>query len=62
MSSKPNRPAMSIDEHILTETEMNITKIALSCGYRDMSNFNCQFLRLKGVSPREFHRQMHQPG
>ena len=53
---------MSVDEHILTETEMNITKIALSCGYRDMSNFNCQFLRLKGVSPREFHRQMHQPG
>ena len=47
---------------LLTETEMNITEIALSCGYRNISNFNRQFLELKGVSPCEFRRQMGESG
>lgn len=47
---------------LLTETEMNVTEIALSCGYRNLSNFNRQFLQLKKGSPSEFRRQMRHPG
>ncbi len=43
---------------LLAETEMNVTEVALSCGYRNISNFNRQFQRLKRVSPRQFRRQM----
>ena len=45
---------------LLGETEMSVTEIALSCGYRNLSNFNCQFRRLKNISPREFRRRMQQ--
>ena len=47
---------------LLAETEMNVTEIALCCGYRNLSNFNRQFLQLKRLSPSEFRRQMRQPG
>jgi AraC-like DNA-binding protein len=43
---------------LLAETEMNVTEVALSCGYRNISNFNRQFQRLNRVSPRQFRRQM----
>lgn len=43
---------------LLAETEMNVTEIALSCGYRNLSNFNRQFLQLKGIAPNQFRQQM----
>ncbi len=43
---------------LLAETELNVTEIGLSCGYRNISNFNRQFRRLKRSSPRQFRRQM----
>ena len=43
---------------LLAETEMNVTEIALSCGYQNISNFNRQFLQLKRVSPRTFRCQI----
>lgn len=43
---------------LLAETELNVTEIALSCGYRNLSNFNRQFLQLKKGSPSEFRRQI----
>ncbi len=43
---------------LLAETELNVTEIALSCGYRNISNFNRQFLQLKKASPSEFRRRM----
>jgi AraC-like DNA-binding protein len=46
---------------LLAETEMSITEIALNCGYRNLSNFNRQFLRRKRVSPCDFRRQMREP-
>ena len=46
---------------LLTETEMNITEIALCCGYHNLSNFNRQFQQSKKASPREFRRQMRRP-
>jgi AraC-like DNA-binding protein len=47
---------------LLAETEMSITEIALNCGYRNISNFNRQFLRLRETSPRQFRQQMHPAG
>jgi AraC-like DNA-binding protein len=47
---------------LLAETEMNITEIALACGYRNISNFNRQFLQLRNIAPGDFRRHLHQPG
>lgn len=43
---------------LLAETDRPVTAIAQACGYSNLSNFNRQFLRLKGVSPVEFRRQL----
>ena len=47
---------------LLAETEMNVTNIALSCGYRNLSNFNRQFLQFKKGSPSDYRRRMRHPG
>jgi AraC-like DNA-binding protein len=33
-----------------------ITEIAMECGYQNLSNFNRQFLALRGINPTEFRR------
>jgi AraC-like DNA-binding protein len=43
---------------LLTETDQKITNIAFDCGFNNLSNFNRQFSRLKGTTPREFRRQL----
>ena len=43
---------------LLAETPQKITEIALACGYRNLSNFNRQFARLKQCTPREFRRAL----
>lgn len=43
---------------LLTETEMGVTEIALGCGYRNISNFNRQFLHMKKMSPSDFRKRM----
>ena len=43
---------------MLMETDRPITEIAFACGYRNLSNFNRQFRRLKQLSPREYRRQL----
>ena len=45
----------------LAETDMPITRVAMSCGYNNLSNFNRQFLKLKGMTPREFREQIPSP-
>ena len=42
----------------LAETDKTITQVAMSCGYNNLSNFNRQFLKLKGMTPREFREQI----
>jgi AraC-like DNA-binding protein len=37
-----------------------ITEIAMECGYQNISNFNRQFLVLRGVNPTEYRRQLRQ--
>ncbi len=43
---------------MLIESDMNITEIAFACGFSNLSNFNRQFQRLKGLSPREYRLQL----
>lgn len=43
---------------LLGEADRHITEIAYECGFTNLSNFNRQFLRLKGVSPSRFRRQI----
>ena len=45
----------------LAETDMTITRVAMSCGYNNLSNFNRQFFKLKGMTPREFREQIPSP-
>lgn len=44
---------------LLLEDDRNITQICYECGFSNVSNFNRQFLRLKGASPRAFRERMH---
>lgn len=39
---------------LLSGTKLSITTIALDCGYDNISNFNRQFLALKGMNPTEY--------
>jgi len=41
---------------LLLQTSDPITRIAEDCGFQNLSNFNVQFQRLCGVSPRTFRR------
>ena len=43
---------------LLIEQDRNVTEVSYECGFSSLSNFNRQFLRLKGISPREFRREM----
>jgi AraC-like DNA-binding protein len=43
---------------LLIEDDKNITEVSHECGFTSLSNFNRQFLRLKGESPCSFRRQM----
>lgn len=47
---------------LLAETDLNMTEIALSCGFQNISNFNRRFLYLKKVSPSGFRRKMRHRG
>ena len=42
---------------LLQETELQITEICERCGFLNLSNFNRQFLKLKGLSPRAYRNQ-----
>lgn len=42
---------------LLAETSLPVTEIAFSCGFPNLANFNRQFLRQKGVPPREWRRK-----
>lgn len=38
-------------------TEEQISEIALACGYENLSNFNRQFRKITGCSPKEYRKQ-----
>lgn len=43
-------------KHLLTETDMTISDIALSCGYADIRNMSRYFRTHQGVNPLEYRR------
>ena len=45
--------------YLLRETEFQITDIALSCGFSSISNFNKQFRKSVGLSPRDYRSQFN---
>jgi AraC-like DNA-binding protein len=43
--------------YLLRETEYQIRDIALECGFESISNFNKQFRKTEGISPRDYRAQ-----
>jgi AraC-like DNA-binding protein len=39
---------------LLTEGTLNISQIAYSCGFENLSNFNRQFRKIRNTTPSEF--------
>jgi AraC-like DNA-binding protein len=42
----------------LMESDRQITNIAYDVGFNNIANFNRRFLDIKGMTPREFRRQV----
>ncbi len=40
------------------ESDRQITSIAYDVGFNNIANFNRRFLDIKGMTPREFRRQV----
>ena len=43
---------------LLMESEHPITRIGFDVGFNNMANFNRRFLDIKGMTPREYRRQV----
>jgi AraC-like DNA-binding protein len=43
--------------YLLRETDYQVHDIALECGFASISNFNKQFRKTEGISPRDFRAQ-----
>jgi AraC-like DNA-binding protein len=43
--------------YLLRETEYAVHDIAMECGFASISNFNKQFRKIEGISPRDFRAQ-----
>jgi AraC-like DNA-binding protein len=45
--------------YLLKETEYQVHDIALECGFASISNFNKQFRKTEGISPRDYRAQFN---
>lgn len=45
---------------ILSDTTLQISEIAFNCGFENISNFNRQFKKMKGITPTKFQKQLNQ--
>ena len=43
--------------HMLAEERLNITDIALDCGFRNLANFNRRFREIVKMTPRDYRRR-----
>ena len=43
---------------LLTEGELNISEIAYACGFENLSNFNRQFKKNRGITPSQFQENI----
>jgi AraC-like DNA-binding protein len=44
---------------LLTEASQNIARIAYDSGFENISNFNRQFKKIKGITPSQFREQIY---
>jgi AraC-like DNA-binding protein len=52
-----NRVRMNKACYLLRETEYQVQEISTECGYLSISNFNKQFRKTEGLSPRDYRAQ-----
>ncbi len=52
-----NRVRMNKACYLLRETEYQVNEIASECGFSSISNFNKQFRKTEGLSPRDYRAQ-----
>jgi AraC-like DNA-binding protein len=45
---------------LLGEATLNISQISFNCGFENISNFNRQFKKLKGLTPSQFQQKMEE--
>jgi AraC-like DNA-binding protein len=45
--------------YLLRETDFQVHHIAIECGFASISNFNKQFRKTEGISPRDFRAQFN---
>ena len=45
--------------YLLRETEYQVHEIAIDCGFASISNFNKQFRKAVGISPRDYRAQFN---
>ncbi len=43
---------------LLESPDMNITEVAMACGFANVASFNRAFRRTKKMNPTEFRRQL----
>ena len=43
---------------LLTDASMNISEVAYGCGFENLSNFNRQFKKIKGITPSQYMEQV----
>jgi AraC-like DNA-binding protein len=43
---------------LLSDERLSVTVIAMECGYRNISNFNRQFLAVKGMNPSDYRERV----
>jgi AraC-like DNA-binding protein len=44
---------------LLTENKYNISEVAFQSGFENISNFNRQFKKIKGITPSQFLNQVN---
>lgn len=61
MSAYVNELRVAAASKLLVETDLSITEIGFRVGFGNYSNFNRQFLKIKGLGPRDLRRQFGAP-
>jgi AraC-like DNA-binding protein len=51
-----NRMRINLACQLLTDDELSVTDICFKAGFNNLSNFNRQFLAVKGMAPSKFRR------
>lgn len=61
VSQRVNEYRIVEAQTLLTDGDMPVTDVMFACGFQTKSNFNREFRRITGTSPRDFRRLSHEP-